>query len=154
MIVNTGSVTFNVKDLSQMLHFYCDILGMKQKYTINHRAKPEARATHLDDEPWLVCLEFADRQCLELCNPGGPLDAAPKVQDHYGYQKVCLEVDDAAAAHAELVGSGVVPDTEVRMTADFAWAFNLTDPEGNRLEIVQYTDRSPQVRQDWQEVDR
>lgn len=165
MITNTGHLAFNVRDMDRMLRFYCDTLGMKKKFTLKYgdiegfiRSKIEedvARKDELQNEirkfeairevPWLVYLELAERQYIELFNPLGEKAPAPNVAACYGFQKVSLEVEDAAAAFAELVEKGVTPDSEVHMTADFAYAFNLTDPEGNHIEIVQYTALSPQV---------
>lgn len=137
MIVNTGHVSFNVQEMNRMLHFYGTILGMKQKFS----------STGEDGSRW-VCLELADRQYIELVQPGHVLAASPVVNNYYGYQKVCLEVEDAAAAFAELVEKGFTPDSEVRMTVDYALAFNLTDPEGNHLEIVEYTPAALQLQPD------
>lgn len=137
MIVNTGHVSFYVQDMDQMLYFYGKILGMSQKFSSTG-----------EDGSRRVCLELAERQYFELVKSGRELTAAPVVNDHYGYQKVCFEVENAADAFAELVEKGVTPDTEVRMTVDYAFAFNLTDPEGNHLEIVEYTPAALQLQPD------
>lgn len=137
MIVNTGFVSFFVQDMDRMLHFYCAILGMKQKYSETD-----------DDGTTRVRLELAPRQYFELVKPGHVLSASPLVKNYYGYQKVCFEVDDAAAAFAELIEKGVTPASEVRMTVDLANAFNLTDPEGNNLEIVEYSPAALQLQPD------
>jgi len=165
MIVNTAHVSFNARDFDGMLRFYCGTLGLKRKFTLTHGALASYfranRATSwipperfeervggfeaLGDVPWLTYLEIADHQFLEMFNPVGETADAPHVEACYGYQKIALEVGDAFALHAELVAKGVVPKSEIRETPDFALAFNLDDPEGNHLEIVQYTPRSPQV---------
>lgn len=137
MIVNTGHVSFFVHNMDRMLHFYAIILGMKQKSNYTG-----------EDGDRRICLELADHQYIELINPARVLTAAPVVNNYYGYQKVCFEVEDAAAAFAELIEKGVTPDSEVRMTVDYAYAFNLTDPEGNYLEIVEYTPAALQLQPD------
>ncbi len=165
MIINTAHVSFNARDFDGMLRFYCGTLGLKRKFTLTYgdlaafsRAN---RATSwippaefettvggfetLREVPWLTYLEIADHQFLEIFNPVGGTADAPVVEGCYGYQKIALEVGDAVAKFAELTAKGVVPKTEVRVTADHAFAFNLDDPEGNHLEIVQFTARSPQV---------
>jgi catechol 2,3-dioxygenase-like lactoylglutathione lyase family enzyme len=165
MVVNTGHVAFNVKDMDRMLHFYCDVLGMKRKFMVffqdisdfiqerneNNQVPQEEIQRQIQqfagirDVPWMVYLEIADRQFIELFRPLGETADAPAVEASYGYQKISLEVADIAAAYAELIGKGFTPDNVVHWTADFAQAFNLQDPEGNYLEFVQYTARSPQI---------
>lgn len=137
MIVNTSHVSFYVQDMNRMLHFYGTILGMKQKFSSTD-----------DDGSWRVSLELAEQQHFELIQPEHVLNEAPVVNDYYGYQKVCFEVEDAAAAFAELVEKGVTPDSEIRMTVDYALSFNLSDPEGNRLEIVEFPPAALQIQPD------
>jgi catechol 2,3-dioxygenase-like lactoylglutathione lyase family enzyme len=137
MIVNTGYVSFYVQDMDRMLHYYSVILGMKQKFSLTG-----------EDNVRRVYLELAERQSIELVKTGHELTAAPVCKDYFGYQKVCFEVENAADAYAELVEKGVTPDTEVRMTVDYAFAFNLTDPEGNHLEIVEYPPTALQLQAD------
>lgn len=38
--------------------------------------------------------------------------------------------------------NGLVPDEPIRYGPDGAYQFWLTDPDGNRLELMQYTDEA------------
>ncbi|HEX8342904.1 MAG TPA: VOC family protein [Tepidisphaeraceae bacterium] len=83
---------------------------------------------------------------IEIVERLEPMDA-PRRQ---GWAHFAFEVDDIAAAHAELVGLGVVFHIEPKLFPEDSPAVKLAffkDPDGNELELVEpLTIRYPQAK--------
>ena len=62
----------------------------------------------------------------------------------YIHRHLCLEVDDLAATVAEFRGRGV-QITDAKLGGDNSWQAWITDPDGNRIELHQYTPESKQT---------
>jgi lactoylglutathione lyase len=91
------------------------------------------RLTEEDGRIWLVYLRVTDTQFLEIF-PEGTGETPSREQ--MGVTHLCWEVDDMDAALAELEERGVPITTPVRRgrTGNLqAW---ITDPEGNRVELM------------------
>lgn len=122
-----GHVAFRVNDLAASLAFY-EKLGF-----------PEfLRLTQEDGRPWIAYLKITDELYLELF-PGG--DGGKAVgPEHTGVHHLCLTTDDIekTAAHLEAVG---VPATHAlvpsRRGVDGNRGMWVTDPDGNRIEIME-----------------
>jgi catechol 2,3-dioxygenase-like lactoylglutathione lyase family enzyme len=119
------------------LRFYCDGLGLKRKFTM----------TSLDGtKPWIEFLETGEHQFLELFYTDSDMSFLDRQKQTYGYQHLCLEVDDIQAMRTLVESKGIVPDTEDEFGLDYSWQFWLHDPDGNRVELMQYTDQSLELR--------
>lgn len=134
-------IAFQVRDMDAMLAFYCDILGMKKKFVLttddilDYAAEQAASGETPSDEakahieaakamagrPLIVYVEMAPRQFIEF---------------FYCYVET---------VYADLTDKGIVPDTPINLGPDYTKQFWIHDPEGNRIEIVEYTDRSFQI---------
>lgn len=153
-------VAFQVRDLDTALAFYRDGLGLPERFRIpfseliawkaaspggvTDPAETLALIHARGDEPWLVYLEIAPLQYLELFPALRPEALGdPLAADSHAH--LCLQVDDAAAAHAELAARGIAADGPPAAGPDHSLQFWLTDPDGNRIEVMQYRDRSYQL---------
>ena len=58
---------------------------------------------------------------------------------------MCLEVDDIQRAVADLRAAGAELDDPV-LGSDGSWQAWLADPDGNRIELHQYTPESKQAK--------
>ncbi|WP_395243239.1 VOC family protein [Agromyces sp. MMS24-K17] len=120
-------VAFSVRDLEASLAFYCGGLGMQEKFRISYGAMVdqveadlgagnpkvlEDRALelfrHYSDQPWLVYLEVAPSQFLELFPSVMPETLPADLTPDY-YAHFCLEVDDIEVAWAEASERGLEP---------------------------------------------
>ena len=98
--------------------------------------------------PWIDYIEVAPHQYLELFHAeGNPKETVEDLTGRVGYQHLCLEVSDIKKAYDVCVANGIKPNTEISLGADGAYQFWLTDPDGNRLELMQYTEESRQVKE-------
>jgi lactoylglutathione lyase len=122
-----GHVAFRVNDLEQSLEFYRK-LGF-----------PEfLRLTQEDGRPWIAYVRITDQLYLELF-PGG--DGGRAVgPEHTGVHHLCLTTDDIEHTAAHLASVGIpasAPLIPTRRGVDGNRGMWVTDPDGNRIEIME-----------------
>ena len=162
MIVQANShLGFVCHDLDKSVRFYEEILGCKEKFslyygdmippTAEERAQipPEvmARLEQLKDVRWIVYLEWMDGYFIELFNEVDAHIDNPYNPANYGYTHFSFVVDDIQAFYQELLEKGLedIIDVKPQLNCDHTWALWLHDPDGNRIEVHQYTERSFQL---------
>jgi len=96
------------------------------------------------DKKWLTYLEFSDGFFFELFDSTST-EVAPNMSDVTGYQHFSMVVEDIQETYRELLAINVPVESEPRLGQDNTWQIWVTDPDGNRFEIMQYTDKSYQV---------
>ena len=101
-------------------HFYSDALGLKEK----------RRPMGLKDRP-LIWYDVGDGEDeIHLIRMERDAFTGPRREDH-----LCIEVDDVEAMRSQFAAQGVpVQETSV---IDNRPRFFVTDPFGNRIELVQ-----------------
>ena len=128
MIKGLAHVCFIVSDLDRSTSFYRDKLGLSPAFDfINNEC-----------ERFGVYLQAGGRCFLELF-----LGKLSKKAKRQAYHHLCLEVDDLAATVEELREAGVEA-TEPSMGSDNTWQAWISDPDGNEIELHQYTPQSKQ----------
>lgn len=122
MIIGIGHVAYSVSDLEASLEFYCQKLGLTEAF----------RLTHDDGTPWIVYVLAGDG-FIELF-PGGQ----PRAGEVEGsYRHLCLVVDDMAATLKDLQARGLGLEGEATRGKDGNLQYWLTDPDGNRIELME-----------------
>ena len=129
MIKGLAHVCFTASDLAASEAFYRDKLGLKAAFDFFN---DDGRRTG-------VYLHAGGRNFIELFQ--GDLSDRAEGQ---AFRHFCLEVDDIQAAVRELRSRGV-ETTEPKLGADNSWQAWLSDPDGNRIELHQYTPQSRQA---------
>ena len=129
MITGIAHSCYTVRNLDAAIAFYCDKLGLKRAFDfINDKG-----------ERFGVYIHAGHRTFIELFT--GELGLPAKGQS---YRHLCLEVDDLAATVADLRSRGVQV-SDPKLGADNSWQAWLQDPDGNRIELHQYTPESKQA---------
>lgn len=122
-----GHVAFRVNDLQRSLDFYSK-LGF-----------PEfLRLTQTDGKPWIAYLKVTDELYLELF-PGGDGGKATG-PEHTGVHHLCLTSEDIEATAAHLASVGIPltsPLNPAKRGVDGNRGMWITDPDGNRIEIME-----------------
>jgi len=162
-ITNTAHASYGVSDLKKTVDFYCGCLGLKRKFSLtfgdfqqsirnryeSEEAIPEAQKAFIasmeekKDEIWLTYIEVAPHQYLEFF-PREAEWVGGNSSKRNGYVHLALEVDDIHAARQELVEKGV-ECTEANFGIENTWQFWIKDPDGNEIELMQYTTESFQL---------
>ena len=129
MIRALAHVCFVVADLEASVAFYRDVLGLRPAFEfVNDAGQKFGQYLHV-----------GGRAFLELFQ-GGPVEPPA---DSQSYRHLCLEVDDIRVAVALLRGRGTEV-SDVKMGSDGSWQAWLADPDGNRIELHEYTADSKQ----------
>jgi catechol 2,3-dioxygenase-like lactoylglutathione lyase family enzyme len=129
MITGLAHVCFTVRDLDRSISFYVDLLGMRHGFDfVNEQGRRFG-----------VYLHVGGRNFIELFEGEPP-------REHAGgsFQHICLEVDDIEDTVRVFRDAGVEVG-DVSLGSDQSCQAWLRDPDGNRIELHQYTDDSRQA---------
>jgi len=126
MITGMAHACFTVADLERALGFYRDGLGLKPAFDFVDE----------NGRRYGIYLYLGGRNFIELFE--GKLDAPAAGQS---YRHICLEVDDIEVTSAALKEKGIEV-SPVKLGKDHSYQAWITDPDGNRIELHQYTAES------------
>ncbi len=126
MITNLAHACFTVGDLERALQFYRDDLGLKPAFDF----------TNEEGRRFGIYLHVGGRNFIELFE--GQLAAPAEGQS---FRHLCLEVDDIEATVQTLLARGVEIGP-IKLGRDQSYQAWITDPDGNRIELHQYTPES------------
>lgn len=129
MIRGLAHVCFIVGDLEAAVAFYRDALGFTPAFEFRRDS----------GEKYGQYLHIGGRTFIELFQGS----AVEPQGERQSYRHFCLEVADIRAAAETLRGRGVEV-SEVKAGSDHSLQAWLRDPDGNRIELHEYTDRSKQ----------
>lgn len=128
MITGIAHVCYLVSDLDASVAFYAEKLGLTPAFDFRNDA----------GERTGIYLHVGGRNFVEL------FQGAPAARDDaQSYRHLCLEVDNMKDTLTALRAQGV-ESTEMELGGDGAWQAWITEPDGNRIELHQYTDASLQ----------
>ncbi len=140
-IKGIGHLAFTVSDLDRALEFYCGVLGFEKLFDLN-----------FDDgdtvKNWITYLKIADKQFIELFTGGK--DSIEYQPTNIGYSHLSLEVSDIHEITEHVRKAGITIDTEPQRGADGNMQSWIRDPDGNRIEFMQYGETAAQL-QDYKE---
>lgn len=148
-------VAFYTDRMDEMLAFYTQKLGCKvqvlTRYSVyldrDDRPQQQAFAREHPDAIFNAYIELAPGQFIELFpKMDGQVAHDVPWNSELGYSHYALTVDDIFAAAEELKAAGIEPDTPVSKGPSGTYQFWVHDPDGNKFEIMQYTDDSYQVK--------
>lgn len=141
MIQRLAHLCFKTDQLDRMIHFYRDLLGLPVKFTLND---PEGAAFGY----YFAC---GGRTFVELFDQAGAVRqwggrvVDLKTRPDSTYQHFCLEVKRIGAFRRRLTARGL-PVTKVSTGMDGSRQCWIKDPDGNAIELMEYTRRSLQLR--------
>ncbi|MBT3268703.1 VOC family protein [Candidatus Poribacteria bacterium] len=125
MIAGLGHVAFRTADLERSLGFYCGQLGLTEAFRMHND----------DGKLWIVYLRISDSDFIELFPIDEGDQAAPP--QGVGYAHTCLRVDDLEATVREMEARGHEPSDTIRKGRSGCVQYWVTDPDGNRIELMQ-----------------
>ena len=126
-IRQVAHVCILARDLAETRDFYARVLGLPVKFEFLR-----------DGRTFGFYLDAGGRTNVEVFERGEAGIAASARIDH-----LCLEVEDIDAAVAHVRGEGA-EITDKKLGVDETWQAWVTDPNGVRIELFEYTERSAQ----------
>jgi catechol 2,3-dioxygenase-like lactoylglutathione lyase family enzyme len=138
MIRQLAHLNFVTDDMSKIIDFYVNKLGMQVKFTLNNKeGVPFGYYFGCGNTTFL---EFFD-QVLAVNEWGGNVE---EMTAGTRYRHFCLEVVGLDAYRERLRNKGVEV-TEITMGLDFSRQAWVTDPDGNSIELMEYGPSSLQL---------
>jgi catechol 2,3-dioxygenase-like lactoylglutathione lyase family enzyme len=129
MIKNFAHICFIVSNLEKSIHFYADILGFKKGFDF------------IDDKGkrYGIYLFIGGRNFIEL------FEGTPKTAvDGASFKHFCLETDNIEETVKELRAKKIEV-TDIKLGKDESYQAWIADPDGNKIELHQYTAKSKQL---------
>lgn len=161
-ILGMSHVAYKCKDVNASVEFYRDVLGgeeafellysefyIYQKQLASQAGKPldpsfDENFGKYGDKVWIRYVKFGP-VFVELFDTGAATDYLFPDDYHWGYQHLSLEVDDIHAFTEKIRNAGAPIDSEPAMGMEHTWQMWSHDPDGNKIEFMQYTDKSYQL---------
>ena len=138
MIRQLAHLNFVTNDLSKIIDFYVNKLGMKVKFTLDNR----------DGQPFGYYFECGNSTFLEFFDQAMAAEVwGGKVEDlaiGTRYKHFCLEVIGLDEFCKELKSKGV-DVSEISMGMDNSRQAWIADPDGNQIELMEYGPSSLQL---------
>lgn len=137
-VTKIGHTGMKVKDMDASLKFYCDGLGMKKKFSMCKE----------DGTPWIEYLEFGQEQFVELFYSYEKRKEHPALKDYYAMYHMALVTDDIHQMETHLKAIGIIPQSGPVLGPDQTWQMWVKDPDGNDIELMEYTKDSLQLKRE------
>jgi len=146
-------VSFYTENLERIREFYEDKLGLKPKMIVRFGAYKDNKESGFykmaltnPDDICIIYIEIAPGQFIEFFPKWFEMKPKEDWNVRLGYGHFALLVDDIHETRDELVRRGVEIDVEPNIGNSHTWQMWIHDPDGNRFEIMQYTEDSFQVK--------
>ena len=138
MIRQLDHLNFLTNDLSRIIDFYVNKLGLQVKFTLNNKeGKPFGYYFACGDTTFL---EFFD-QAMAVQEWGGTVQ---ELNVGTRYKHFCLEVT-ALDEFCKMLKDKGVEVSEIKMERDHSWQAWIADPDGNSIELMEYGHFSLQI---------
>ena len=154
MFKSVMHIAFFTDNMDEMIRFYTEVLGATVKVRTTYRSyldrddRPrQQRIARKDpDRIFNVYLELAEGQFVELFpkNEGQADDVG--WNQRLGYSHYALLVDDIFKVRDDLSARGMKCDTEISKGPSGTYQMWAHDPDGNKFEIMQFTEDSYQIK--------
>lgn len=146
-------ISFYTANFEEMWDFYVNKLGLKEKIVVRYKeylgkTDRPARAKIAQEDPeriFYTYIEVAPGQFIEIFPEEKRNHQDPVQKKVPGYSHFSLLVDDIYQSREAFLAAGIVPDTQISQGPSGTYQMWLHDPDGNRFEVMQYTDTSYQV---------
>ncbi|RPI03987.1 MAG: VOC family protein [Ignavibacteriae bacterium] len=139
MITQLAHINFFSDQPKEMIDFYVQKLGLKIAFTLDHE----------NGEPFGWYIECGKMSFIEIFDQAGAVQqwggTVEQLKSGSRFRHVCFEVKDLESYRNVLAGRNV-PITAVTVGMDNSKQAWVKDPDGNDIELMEYTPASFQVR--------
>ena len=146
-------IAFICKDFEAMKDFYENKLGLKKQIEVrykeylnrNDRPEKQRKAIQDPDGVFYVYYEITSGQYLELFPYDTSIEVFDNSKKRTGFHHLSLLVNDIHSVYKEMQTKGIKIKGEPSKGPSGTWQFYAYDPDGNAIEVMQFTDSSYQV---------
>ena len=128
MIKMIAHVCITAKNLDETERFYCSCLGLSKKFSFIR-----------DGKVYGFYLQINENNFIEVFQSDTVSSQEMPLIKHF-----CLEVDDLDKSIEQIKHFGV-NISDKTMKCDNTWQVWMTDPNGIKVELQEYTDKSHQI---------
>ncbi len=155
MIKEIGHLALRVSDMKAAQDFYINKMGFRKAFEIMKNpdgGRPTEKEVVPDsgsftsEKLWICYIQVSPDSFIEFFTTEGGEEKCCGRDDVVGYLHLALMVDDIHAYRDEIVSRGITLDIEPNLGMDGTWQMWLHDPDGNKMEVMQYTETSAQRR--------
>lgn len=147
-------IAFYTDKMEEMIDFYTKKLGGRLKTVVKYgayldrddRPAMQAIAKKNPDKVFNAYIELAPLEFIELFPATDEQKPAVGFNEHKGYSHFALLVEDIYEVRKQLEENGVEFDTAISKGPSQTYQMWTHDPDGNRFEIMQFTENSIQVK--------
>jgi catechol 2,3-dioxygenase-like lactoylglutathione lyase family enzyme len=137
-LVGISHIAVRVKNLNAARHFYGDLFGYQEAFTIRKDKTAVVQGGLPQDQVSAVFFKVNNRQYIEVI----PETSA----DQPRYVNAAIETDNAEGMRLYLRSIGFSVPDKLEHTPTHDLVFNIKDPDGNAYQILQYTPESLSVQ--------
>ncbi len=138
MIRQLAHVCFFTKDAKKMIEFYSNQLELKIKFVMHDKSgRPFGYYFECGQTTFIEVFD----QTLAVKEWGGQVGDLSKEGQ---YRHLCFEVTGLAQLKKKFENRGIKV-TEIKTGLDHSWQAWIQDPDGNDIELMEYTDESMQL---------
>ncbi len=144
-------VSFYTDNMEEMCDFYENKLGFKMKIKTKAKAyagKKNYYGELAEKDPEkviIVYFEIAPGQFIELFPKRAGQTEHEEWNTRVGYSHYSILVDDIFETEQEFKSRGIEIDTEISKGPSETYKFWIHDPDGNKIEVMQFTGQSYQI---------
>lgn len=137
-LLGLSHIAVRVKDLNAARHFYGDLLGYREAFTVRKDHTAVVGGGLSQDQVSAIFFKVNNRQYIVVMPETAP--------EQLRYVDAAIETDNAEGMRTFLKSLGYTVPDKVEKTPTFDLAFHIKDPDGNSYEIMQYTPESLSVQ--------
>ena len=131
MVVGLSHTGLTTKDMDKSIWFYTNIFDGKLILNVE-----EPKGT-----PWIKLIRFRDGSMLELFYPREQFP----LSDKQGRNHIAFRVDDIESMREKLLKNNIEGITDIILARDGNKQMWCVDPNGYRVEIMEYQEGCPQL---------
>jgi catechol 2,3-dioxygenase-like lactoylglutathione lyase family enzyme len=137
-LVGLSHIAVRVKDLTAARHFYGDLLGYQEAFTVRKDHTAVVGGGLEQNQVTAIFFKVNNRQYIVVMPETSP--------EQPRYVDAAIETDNAEGMRVYLKSMGFTVPDKVEKTPTYDLAFHVKDPDGNAYEIMQYTPESLSVQ--------
>jgi len=137
-LLGVSHIAVRVKDLTAARHFYGDLFGYQEAFTVKKNHSAVLGGGLPQDQVNAIFFKVSNRQYIVVMPETS--------QDQPRYVDAAIETDNVEAMRLYLGAAGFAVPDKVEKTPTGDMAFHIKDPDGNSYEVMQYTPESLSVK--------